>query len=501
MSKRQWTLEYPGFTGRQVQMACLFVVGIIEFLLYTMNPLRPHLGEFMVEQFTVVPVLVFLGAALTQRQTKMGTMALILGGITVAWMSLTQCVQVLAWEGGRNISMMWVPYLLAFPFAAVTQDGERRKGLWILGGAAAACSLAAGIGGILLLLDALPNFLKNTIIWDKELRLVAFSHPNIGGWMLMIGICFTVMFGLQARKKWLRYGVWTLAGVELAVMALANSRASTLMTCAFIAGVVFFSIWKKGWKQFVAGLVAAVIVVVGLFSLSTVIYRANFDHQMRILQQEQQEEAEKAAQEEQEILNAGSVETEQENTDQVNPEQEAPQTAETVAQETEAQPIEEEQKLRPEEVRKRNSFWSDLASFTGRSSIWKASIQVVKDNPILLLRGTSHISEAVKAGGNPFGVLHTHNAWLEMLLAFGLPGLLLALIFTLMSIWGILRVIFRPQRDIIQVCVAMLAGCMLVAGILEPFLFTSYIYCHFYPVMFFLCNGYLLLWQKKPENT
>ena len=149
-------------------MACLFVVGIIEFLLYTMNPLRPHLGEFMVEQFTVVPVLVFLGAALTQRQTKMGTMALILGGITVAWMSLTQCVQVLAWEGGRNISMMWVPYLLAFPFAAVTQDGERRKGLWILGGAAAACSLAAGIGGILLLLDALPNFLKNTIIWDKE---------------------------------------------------------------------------------------------------------------------------------------------------------------------------------------------------------------------------------------------------------------------------------------------------------------------------------------------
>lgn len=506
MSKRQRTLEYPGFTSRQVQIACLIVVGVIEFLLYTVNPLRPQLGEFMVEQFTVVPVLIFLGATLTQRQTKAGTIALILGGITVAWMSLAQCAQVLAWEDSRNLSMLWAAYLLAFPFAAVTQDGERRNGLWILGGAAAACSLAAGIGGILLMLDALPNFLKSIIVWDKELRLVAFSHPNIGGWMLMIGIAFTVTFGVQAKKKWLRFGLWTLAGVELAVMALANSRASTLMTCAFIGGVIFFSIWKKGWKQFLTGLLAAVIVVVGLFSLSTVVYKANFAHQMEVLQQEaaEREAAEKAAEAvqtpEPTAPEAADETDAAAETVQADSDQEVP-LEETAAEEAvQNEPVEEEQMLRPEEVSKRRSFWTDLASLTGRTGIWKAGIQAVKDNPTILLRGTTYISEAVKAGGNSFGVLHTHNAWLEMLLAFGLPGLLMALIFTAMSIWGIVRVIFRQQRDIIQVCVAMIAGCMLVAGILEPFLFTSYIYCHFYPVIFFLCNGYLLVWQKKPER-
>lgn len=461
MSKRQWTLEYPGFTGKQIQLFCLLLIGIIEFLLFTVNPLRPQLGQFMVEQFTIVPVLIFLGATLTQKQSRTGTLALLLGGITVAWMVLAQCAQALAWEGPLNLTMWWVPYLVAFPFAAVTQDADRRRGLWILGGTAAACAAAGTLGGILLLLDALPNFLKNTIIFDGDLRLVAFSHPNIGGWMFLIGIDFTVTFGFQVKKKWLRYSLWAAAALELAVMALTNSRTTILMTCAFIAGVVFFCIWKKGWKRFVTGLLAAVVTLVGLYAVTDQLYQMNYAHQRSLLEEKAAVSAE--------------------------------------IQEKERSWASEELTL--DQVQERNSFWEDVATFNNRTGIWKASFQALKDNPVLLVRGTTHISRAVEAAGNPFGILHTHNAWIEMLMAFGVPGLLMALVFTVLALWCIFRILFRPQRDMVQVCVALLSGCMLVAGILEPFLFTSYIYCHFYPVIFFLCNGYLLLWQKKPETA
>lgn len=451
--KDRKNVSCQGISPRKIQFACLLLLGVAEFLLVTVSPLRPWLGEYMVQSYLVVPALVFLGASLTTELTFSGVRALLAGTIITAWIVLAKCAQQLAWEGPANYSMWWAAYLMAFPFAAVVRDGKTQSGLKLMAIMSVAVSAVMSVCSFLLILDGLPRFLSEAVQWDNEGRLVAMGHPNISGWLFMMGISFTLGFSFLAKKRWCKIALAAAAAVQLAVQSLTNSRTTTLMTCAVVAGVVFFYIYRGGWKRFVLGALAAVMVLGGLFKLSDVIYKKNYER-LTAPASVQQEERERSS-------------PSQANEDTV------------------------------EQLTKRNSFLHDLKTFTGRTGIWKAAFKALRDEPVLLLRGTEHVSAAIEEGGNPFGVLHSHNSWIEMLVGFGVPGLLLALYFTFLAVRGSLRVLFSWVSSMWQKSVSLLVLCMLVAGILEPFLFTGYLYCQFPMMIFFLCTGYLDQWQEE----
>jgi O-antigen ligase len=81
----------------------------------------------------------------------------------------------------------------------------------------------------------------------------------------------------------------------------------------------------------------------------------------------------------------------------------------------------------------------------------------------------------------------------------GLPGLLLALVFTGMAVWHI-WVTFWGNTQLGQKVIAMLVLVLMGAGILEPYLFFTDIFYHYTDFIFFLCLGYLVHWRSDMQK-
>lgn len=372
-------------------------------------------------------------------------------------LAVSQWLQYLSAQHPANISMWWPAYLLAFPFPAATRDCGQ-KGLRLMGATAVAVSVVSVLYSLMLILNILPDFMESAVFWTGEARLRTIEHPNVTGWVFMLGVAFSAGFFFRTKNKTYRILLVVAIALQLLMQGLTNGRTSTLMTCAIIGGTVFFCIWNGGWKRFLLGLIAAFIVVFALFSLADFVYDKNHDK-----------------------LAAKSI----------------AEQIEQAAQATEEGAVSKQEKVPSEPPKSatatRNSFLQDLKSLTGRSVIWGDAFRSLREHPQYLLWGTADIPAALPTWQNP----HAHNAWIQMLLGFGIPALLLSLIFTFLAARGALVVLFSRKTDMCQKVVAMLVGAMLVAGIMEPFLFTAYYANHFFTVVFMLCIGYLEEWRLQ----
>ena len=83
---------------------------------------------------------------------------------------------------------------------------------------------------------------------------------------------------------------------------------------------------------------------------------------------------------------------------------------------------------------------------------------------------------------------------MEAQLRLGLPGLVLALIFTFLSIWSAVRIIVHQTVELGKKIIAMLAMCVMLVGFLEPYLFITNVYYHVMDFAFFFLTGYLDYW-------
>lgn len=138
----------------------------------------------------------------------------------------------------------------------------------------------------------------------------------------------------------------------------------------------------------------------------------------------------------------------------------------------------------------------DMGSFNGRTGIWSAAAKSFLNNPRIQLRGTADVVGAFMREGCPFPAAHTHNSWLEMAVGFGIPGLLIALYFTIVAICDTAYLLCTPKCDLSKKCIAMLVICLLGIGFLEPVLFVGYVDSQYCNVVFFLCLGYMEQWRK-----
>lgn len=473
---------------KTVQLLYLIAAGIVLLpfeMVSTMFPAYPAIGYFMAEKYMAVPCLLFFGSALTQRLSPSAKRSLLLSALAVLWFVVVQTQRYLTGVGLRHFGIFAVAYLLAFPYAAVTEDGRENRGLKWIGRIYVAISLLMTLFVGMLLLDVLPEILSASIMWDGA-RALIFWHPNGSSCVLMLGIGFSLYLLVQTEKKWEKWILLILTVLEFGALFLTNSRTSIFLTSAMAGGTVFFMIWKGSWKQFLAGAAAALAVILALVLLQSSVFKFHTKMQINKLVSQQ---AASAASESQTASPAEETILEVEVPRQSAPEQKPGDQKIHIDEQT------GEITLSGAGYSGQGELSKDIKHLNGRTSIWKAAFSSLRDNPSFLIWGTENVAAEISYR-NSFYAVNAHNAWIQTLMLLGVPGFLVAVVYTVIAVWNLWILMWRKNEDMGKKIVAMMVVCLLVASVMETYLFVGEVYTNFANFVFFLCTGYLIQWNR-----
>lgn len=450
-----------GDSGKNVMLLYLLAAGIMEFLFITLESQFSYLGYYLTETYLIVPALLFLGCALGGALTKFAKQRLLLAGAAVSWFVLVQIIHKLSGMDTHPIATVFFVYLMAFPFACVADDSGN-AGLNRIGGMFLAASLVLVGYTVMLLLDLVPSAWADYLYWDGA-RLHVFWHPNISACFFMIGICFAAAFLVQSRKMLVKILLAAAIAVQFAAMALTNCRTTLLLIGAIFGGIVFFLIFKGGWKRFLLGLLAAAMLLVGSFKFSGKIFQWNEDR----IAAEIQELVETGDQEKADdymfyVADDGSIVVKGNN--------------------------------------HQYGLTKDMRTLNKRTYIWEAALNAVRDSKPIALWGTEYAGTVISAY-NQFEVVHAHNSWVEALLRMGIPGLLMSLAFTALSVWSAAKLVLNSSVEMWKKIIAMLTMCIMATGFLEPYLFITNVYYHVTDFAFFFLTGYLDYWANAAPKA
>lgn len=476
-------LQKEGTSSKNVPMLLLLAVGIIEFLFITLENQFSGIGYYLAETYVIVPCLLLLGYMLREKLGPFARRRLLLAGAAVGWFVIVQCIHKLSGMENHPMATVFFVYLMAFPFAALADD-RKNAGLWCIGGMFIAAALVLVGYSAMLLLDLVPGGMEAYLYWDGA-RLHALWHPNVAAGYFMIGIGFSLAFCFLTRKKLVKVLLGGGIVLQLMAMALTNCRTTLLLTGAMLGGTVFFLMCKGGgWRRMVLGLLAAAVILVGCFKLSGMLFQWNNDRLIADLTAVQAEPS-----------SASAVPVPEAETAEVISEEQEGSTEETAAKEVVL--IEDTGILQGDNEQR--SLSKDMRTLNGRTLIWKAALKAIRNDKKLALWGTEY-SGTVISVYNPFPVVHAHNSWMETLMRMGLPGLMMSLVFTALSVWSAAKLILSPETLIWKKIIAMLAMCVMASGFLEPYLFLTNVYYHVTDVIFFFLTGYLDFWSNRKEK-
>lgn len=379
--------------------------------------------------------------------------------LMAAWLLLSQLFHFANGNIVHHYTQFLPVYLLAFPFAAITQEGDRQQGLKVLSIAYLSVSLLWVIYAGLLFLDRVPLFLQSVVHWDGP-RLTLLSQANIGARGFMIGIALALGFSTKMSRTWAKCLLWIAAALLFICLALTNSRSTILSACLLIGGFLFFSKYKGGWLQLAAGIALVLAITMALFYTSQNIFQW---HQQR-------------------MMNSNTA-LQQTTTEEASASQ-AVTVSETVS---DSQAIAPDPGASPQ-----STFGQDLITLNSRTRIWTRAIQHILKNPSVLIWG-SHTTELPLDG---ITVQHAHNAWLEVLMRAGLIGFVISLIFTCQALISSLAVLFSQRADLWKKTISLLLLAILLSSTVEPSLFFTTLSWNFVDFFFFGCLGYVLQWAK-----
>ena len=435
---------------RRVQFICLLAVVLMELAFFALEDRAGGVAYLMVERYLTLPAMAFLGASFCRELPRRSRWHLYAGLAMAALFFLNQILHQVLESQAKEVGTFVCAYCLCFPFAAATGDDQRQKGLkWMAGLFIAVGILLTGYTG-LLLADALPECLKAYVKWDGG-RLYAMGHPNICATLLMISMALSAGFALKSRRLWVKGLLAVLLALQFATLSLTNGRTTIILTCLLMGGITFCALRGHGWKRFAVALLAAVVVMAGLFGASRAIYGWN---QTRLMQQASAE----SAQEEAPTGESGTPDV-----------------------------------LVSEQYQ--GTLANDLKTLNGRTEIWRTALLGLEDNPRVKFIGTEYV-DMILTRYAPLTVYHTHNSWLEALYRMGLPGLAAALVITALTLWSAAVVLWR-NMDLWKSCIALLALCLLGCAMLEPYLFVVDVSYHYLDFLFLMCLGYLCLWRRE----
>lgn len=354
-------------------------------------------------------------------------------------------------------------YMLALPFAALLADEKR--GLKVFAIVFIVAGLVLGVYSAALIAGVVPES-QSWHMYMIGARLFVLRHPNVNACIFMIAIGFSLMLMLQEEKLWKKILLAAAIVALITFQSLTNSRSSILFTYVLVGGTAFFHIARGGFKRFCLGVIAAAIILGGLFLYSNTIWNSHNNNLVEKMLSEQTVERE--------LLPDGKEET----------------GGSSSAAEDERNKLDSEGG--------QGSFLRDVWTLNNRFYIWRGTLKAIDENPSILICGTGDVASTISANmEHGLTAPHTHNSWLNVLMSHGVPGLVMALILTVMAIVNIFKTLFTPGRESWKKAVAILIGCIMCHSFLEPFLFYSgsdYFYIDF---VFLLCLGYLSFWNGK----
>lgn len=450
--KFQWRCrreEAPAGLGERsvwrVQFGCLLAVAFLDLFFFAVEARGNGIAWLYLERYLTIPAMLFLGASLTRRIDDRSRGIFLLSMLMLGWFLIAQTAHRLQNMDAKEIGAFVCTYGMILPFAALSGDAQRQRGLKCMAAAAVAVGALLTIYAVLLVLNLVPAFLQDYVYWDGN-RFLAVSHPNLCATLLMISMALCMGFFFRVHRTWGKVLLLALNAVQFGALALTNGRTTAVFTCALMGGIVFCALRGKDWKRAVAALLAAVLVMGALFAVSQKIVDVNKTH------------------------------------------------LKTAASQTQTSAQEEE---KPRVVNGQKSWDKDIRTLNGRTKIWESASNGLRDNPSIRCFGTEYTGLIISQY-NPFPVYHAHNSWLQILYETGIPGLVLALLITVLALWGAAVQLWR-NTDLWKSCIALLVLCLLGCAVLEPYLFTADPGDHFFDMLFMLCTGYLHMWCREPQ--
>lgn len=438
------------------QYFCLLVVAVVELVYMSPQGQKNGLVWVAADHFLEIPAMAFLLLTIARGIRREGWSTMLVSLVMLLWISLVQVMRVIRGLEQINPGEITCFYALALPLAFAMEDGERQWGLKTL----AVVYLLEGLRLCLLAgalyFGILPEGYRASVFWDGA-RLLEMFHPTNCSALLLISIGLCLGMCLKTKKRWLQVVliVWIL--IQFAVQTLTNGRTGTVFTCLLIGAALFCGIRKTGWKRAPLALAAGIAVMAILFLGSQKLYSV---HQKQMTQSVQQ------------IQPAGGNEPSQEEVQQ------------------QTQPA--------EQINVQRSFLQDMFSFNGRTAIWKAAVNGLAENPKIMVCGTDNVFAVLSENLN-FNALHTHNPFLEVIYVLGIPGLVLALIITVLAFRGAFIILWR-NTDLWKSAVALSVLCLFGCGLLEPYLFVAKNNQHYLSIFFLTGVGYLHQWTVKKRK-
>lgn len=483
---------------RTLQLTCLALSCALILIYLFLTTSLNWIAIFHARDYIVLFGAAFFALSLTRSSFWSDRRFWILCLVPLVWFLISDNCLFLDGQMREDPGIFFSMYLLAYPFAAGAEDGDRRKGLVLAGGFYLCYTLSQTIRVLLCLLDFFPGFPLNGVTWDGS-RLYLLYHPNISGCLLMIGVGIALIFGFHSQSMRGRVLWWLAAGMQLIPLALTNSRTIVLLTGGFLGATLFFSQLSRSPKRILASLVVGLAFVPLFFTLSKSLYdwhtarlTAYYQAQAVTAAQEAADPAETSSQDSEESPEASlPADESQESSSQEAPEEDTAQSDSPLV----VDPNTGEVTLQSMTTSGQGSLVENFSSFNGRTRIWEAVIRTVFQNPFIAMFGCDSVLSHLEAHT---GILaHAHNSWLQVLMHRGVIGLLIALIFTLQALRNALILLFRRESDGVQRSVALLLLCIMGAAFFEPYLFTAgqdYFSVEF---IFFLSAGYLQVWYRQ----
>ena len=448
--------------AQRIQFLCLLAVLLIALAFFLLEDRASGLAYLLAERWVALPAMAFLGASLCREGDH--RWQLYAGLAMIALFFLIQVLHLVLESEAKQIGTFVCAYGLCFPFAAATRDEKAQVGLKWMAGLFLTVGAVLTLYAVLLLLDTVPEYLRNYVYWDGS-RFFAMGHPNICATLLMISMVFCAGFALQSGKLWVKIGLAVLMLPQFFVLSLTNGRTTIILTCLLLGGIVFCAIRGRGWKRAIVAILAAVVVMASAFGTSRALYGWNQNRLTRQVEQSQ---------------TAAAAEPEPVEPEVVEPEAAEPKAAVTMVSE-----------------QYQGTLANDFKTLNGRTEIWRTALLGLNDNPRLKFIGTEYV-DMILTRYAPGTIYHTHNSWLEALYRMGLPGLAAALVITVLAVWSALVVLWR-NTDLWKSCIALLTLCLLGCAMLEPYLFVADVSYFYLDFLFLTCLGYLCLWRKEKD--
>ena len=435
-----------------IQRLCLLIVAAVELLFFLPGEQADGIVYLFLEWKLVDVSLLFFAASFCRKQLRQSKWYFLLALLAVIWFYVTRGIHLRLEQANKDPGTFVCAYLLCFPFAAAAGDGKKQWGLKCLTLVFVLMGAVFGGYAVLLVTRHMPAFLEGYVFWDGA-RFGTMGHPNICATVLMVSIGLTTGYALTA--KWLKFPMLLLSALEFWALCLTNSRAAILLTCALLGGTAFCALRKTGWKRVIPALAAAVAVMALLFGVSRALFSWNTNRLTALAQQAQQ-------------------------------------TGEATGLS-----LDENGQLITENAQG-DSMASSMRTLNGRTEIWAAAAEGIRDYPRILLFGTERVGQTISPHWR-LEVQHSHNAWVEALYQLGIPGLLAALGLTVLAVWNGAALLWRND-DLFHSCVTMVALCLMGCAVMEPYLFVANAQFHYFDFLFLLCLGYMTQWRGQKSS-